>query len=43
MSIFQSPVCTMLPYSLRRMWLQPSGIECVIRIGSILHQDGVWN
>ena len=33
-SIFQSPVCTMLPYADRRMRPQQSGMECVTRIGS---------
>ena len=36
-SIFQSPVCTMLPCSLLRMRPQQSGIECVTRIGWHLH------
>lgn len=35
-SIFQSPVCTMLPNSLRRIMPQQSGMECVTRNGSIL-------
>lgn len=38
-SIFQSPVCTMLPSSLRRMRPQQSGMECVTLMGSHLHRQ----
>ncbi len=37
-SIFQSPVCTMLPCSLRRMRPQQSGMECVTLNGEHLKQ-----
>ena len=37
-SIFQSPVWTMVPWSLRRMRPQQSGIECVTLMGSQLHR-----
>ena len=32
-SIFQSPVCTMFPCSLRRIMPQQSGMECVTLMG----------
>ena len=35
-SWFQSPVCTMVPCSLRRIMPQQSGMECVTRTGSHL-------
>lgn len=39
-SIFQSPVCTMLPCSLRRMRPQQSGMEWVTLRGEHLQQSG---